>query len=231
MRELLRDVFIIEDIGTANVFLLKADNGFALIDTGIFKMTNKLIVQIEQYGLSPADIKTVIVTHCHCDHIGGVTELQKLTGAKVAAHADDIPYILQEKVIDGPYHGMMAEEQRVMKRLNCNIKTVDIVLHDGDILDVLGGLRVIHVPGHTPGSIALYAETRRIMFFGDVIRNNKNKGMTIGLPEKFNVDTKQTIADAVILMRMPIDYALFGHGEPILEKTNAVMQKQLSEII
>jgi len=227
MREIIKNIYIIEGIGNANVFLLGDKDGFVLVDTGIFKKTHRLIDQLKEQGFEPANLKQIILTHCHCDHIGGVTELVKCSDAKVAAHAEDIPYILQEKVIQGAYHGMMVEEQKVMRQFGCNIKKIDSALKDGDILD---GLRVIQVPGHTPGSIALYEASRKIMFFGDVIRNNEKKGLTVGVPEKFNFDTDQTIADAVKLLEMPIDYALFSHGEPILKNTNVVLTALLMQI-
>ncbi len=229
MREIIKNIFIIEGIGSANVYLLNTDDGFVLIDSGIFKMTHKLISEIEGDGFSVANLKTILLTHCHCDHIGGVTELVKCSGAKVAAHADDIPYILQEKVIQGAYHGMMVEEQKVMKKFGCNVKSVDIPLEDGATLDIQDGLRVIQAPGHTPGSIALYSEQRKIMFFGDVIRNHKDKGITIGIPEKFNYNTGQTIADAARLLRLPVDYALFGHGSPVLGNADAILQEHLEQ--
>jgi glyoxylase-like metal-dependent hydrolase (beta-lactamase superfamily II) len=69
--------------------------------------------------------------------------------------------------------------------------------------NVIGGLQVINVPGHTPGSIALYQADRKIMFLGDVIRNNKNKGLTIGIPENFNIDTEQTSLNPDILLYVP----------------------------
>jgi glyoxylase-like metal-dependent hydrolase (beta-lactamase superfamily II) len=227
MKKLLKDVYVIEGIGEANVFLLKSRDGFVLIDSGIFKRTHLLITQIEENGFPVSELKTIILTHCHCDHIGGVTELVKHSGAKVAAHKNDIPYITQEKIIMGAYHNMMIEEQKFMKQFNCNIQQVDIVLKDGDTIDILDGLEVINVPGHTPGSIALYQPNEKIMFFGDVIRNNPKKGLTIGIPEKFNYDTSQTIADARKLLSYPIEYALFSHGSPILENAG----KYLNELI
>lgn len=227
MRKVLDDIYILEGIGSANVFLLGNKSSFHLIDTGIFKMTHLLFHQIAEAGFDLKYLKTIVLTHCHCDHIGGVTELVKYSGAKTAAHTGDIPFILQQKVIDGPYHGMMLEEQKYMKQLGCNIMRIDITLSGGDTIDVLNGLKVIHVPGHTPGSIALYEESRKIMFFGDVIRNNKGKGLTVGIPEKFNCDTKQAIADAALLLGYPIDYALFSHGEPILEHTSDALKSFL----
>ena len=227
MKKLLEDIYIIEGIGNANVFLLKSSDGFILIDSGIFKQTHLLIAQIKENGFHISELKTIVLTHCHCDHIGGVTELVKHSEAKVAAHKDDIPYITQEKIILGAYHDMMAEEQKVMKQFGCNVRQVDIVLNDGDVIDIHNGLQVISVPGHTPGSIALYQANEKIMFFGDVIRNNPKRGLTIGIPEKFNFSTEQTMYDTKKILNYSIEYALFSHGSPILENA----EKYLKEII
>jgi glyoxylase-like metal-dependent hydrolase (beta-lactamase superfamily II) len=228
MRKILDDIHLIAGIGEAHVFVLDSQNGFTLIDTGIFKKTHLLIAQLEQNGYSVKDLQMIVLTHCHCDHIGGVSELVKACGAKVAAQPEDIPYITQEKLISGAYRNMMIQEQKFMKQLGCNVTQVDIHLNGGDRLDILGGLQVIHVPGHTPGSIALYQPDRKIMFFGDVIRNHPKRGLEIGIPEDFNIDTEQTRRDARTLLDYPIEYALFSHGEPILGNAGRVIQQTVA---
>ncbi len=228
IRKLFDDLFIITGIGSANIFLLLNKKIFSLIDTGIFMKTKQLIDDIQSIELQTADLQTIYLTHCHCDHIGGVRELLSLSNAKVAAHLSDIPYIIQKDIIKGPYHNMMIEEQKTMKRLHCNINNIDIELKDNDTINEIGGLKVISVPGHTPGSIAFYQKNKQIMFFGDVIRNNINKGLTIGIPEKFNSDTEQTIKDAKKLLNYPIQYALFSHGEPIYPNANSILSKLLN---
>jgi glyoxylase-like metal-dependent hydrolase (beta-lactamase superfamily II) len=95
-----------------------------------------------------------------------------------------------------------------------HIDHVDVALNDGDIVDALGGLHVIHVPGHTPGSIALYHPERRILFSGDIFFNER--GIRVA-PKFFNVDTTQVQEAAHRLAAYPIDIACFGHGEPILK--------------
>jgi glyoxylase-like metal-dependent hydrolase (beta-lactamase superfamily II) len=227
MRKIIDGLQMIEGIGEAYVFVLDVADGFILIDSGIFKKTHLLIAELEKANYAIKDLHTIILTHCHCDHIGGVTELVKGSGAKVAAHEADIPFITQEEVISGAYHGMMVQEQKVMKQFGCNIQRVDTVLQDGDVIDALGGLQVISVPGHTPGSIALYQPEKRIMFFGDVIRNNPKKGLVVGIPENFNYDTKQTQADAQKLLEYPMEYALFSHGEPILGNAAGVIRQAI----
>ena len=228
MKEITKDVFVIEnEVLQANVYVLLGQKGYYLIDTGIFMKTKYLIEILEKNNLPLSDLKMIILTHCHCDHIGGAAELVKLSGAKLAAHKNDLQFILQQNVIEGNYRKMMLEEQKYMRQLNCVIKQIDCILKDDDVIEIIGGLQVINVPGHTPGSIALYQADKKIMFFGDVIRNNKDKGLVIGIPEKFNVNTAQVNIDAKKLLSYPIEYALFGHGSAIIKNANHILNKSL----
>jgi glyoxylase-like metal-dependent hydrolase (beta-lactamase superfamily II) len=228
MKKILDGLYMIDGIGEAAVFLIGSNDRFHLIDSGIFKRTDSLISQLEENHFSIKNLQTIYLTHCHCDHIGGVTELVKYSGARVAAHKDDIPFITQQEIIAGPYHNMMAQEQKVMRQFGCNIQKVDIELNDGDILPLLGGLKIISVPGHTPGSIALYQPEKMIMFFGDVIRNNPKKGLVVGIPENFNLDTEQVEKDARLLLSFQIEYALFSHGEPILGNAQNILKQTIA---
>ena len=228
MKEITEDLFIIEDeVLKANVFVLLAKNGYYLVDTGIFMKTKYLIQTLEDNKLSLCNLKMIILTHCHCDHIGGAAELVRYSGAKLAAHKNDILFILQQSVIEGAYHNMMIEEQKYMRQLNCVVQQVEFSLEDDDTIDIIGGLHVINVPGHTPGCIALYQVDKKIMFFSDVIRNNQDKGLVIGVPEKFNVNTNQVYTDAKKLLSYPIEYALFGHGSPITKNANCILNDSL----
>jgi glyoxylase-like metal-dependent hydrolase (beta-lactamase superfamily II) len=204
------DLSVIENIGAANIFCLGSNKEYTLIDTGIFMKTKYLIQELIESNYKLQNLKYIVLTHCHCDHIGGVKELLDNSNAKVVAHKKDVPYILQETIIDGPYKGMMIEEQKTMKYLNCVVPRVDIQLENDSIVDTL---QVINVPGHTPGSIALYENDKKYMFFGDVIRESKKEGLSIGKPEKFNVDSKQVYKDAEKLLSFEIEYGLLSHGK------------------
>jgi hydroxyacylglutathione hydrolase len=215
MKRICNDLSVIEGVGAANVFCIGNHKEFTLVDTGIFMKTKYLITDLINNGYDLKQLKLIILTHCHCDHIGGVKELLENSDAKVAAHKKDIPYILQKSIIDGPYKKMMIEEQKAMSRLNCVVPRVDIELEDDLEID---NLTVINVPGHTPGSISLYQSERRWMFFGDVIRESKKNGLSIGKPEKFNFDTQQVRKDAERLLSYDIEYALLSHGKTYIGK-------------
>ena len=83
MEKIAEGIQIITGIGTAAVFAVNSTNGFILIDTGIFKKTHLLIAQLEKNNYPLRRLQTILLTHCHCDHIGGVTELVRYSGARV----------------------------------------------------------------------------------------------------------------------------------------------------
>jgi glyoxylase-like metal-dependent hydrolase (beta-lactamase superfamily II) len=216
------NLFIIEDIGSANVFCVGSPKEYILIDSGIFMKTKYLIEALSRSHYKLENLKLIILTHCHCDHIGGVKELLANSDAKVAAHKKDIPYILQESIIDGPYKEMMVEEQRAMKQLNCVVPRIDIALGNDDNIELF---EIINVPGHTPGSIALYQKEKRWMFFGDVIRENKKDGLNIGKPEEFNLNTEQVKKDAQKLLSYDINYGLLSHGRAYMGEGVNILKK------
>ncbi len=144
--------------------------------------TQEILQQLEDGGFSPKRLRQIILTRCHCDHMGGAETLSRLSGASIAARQDDVPYIPQQELISSPYHQMMVQEQRYMRQFGCVVHAVDTVLTDGCVLESLGELQVIQVPGHTPGSIALYQPERRILFLGDVFRHTARQGLVVGIP-------------------------------------------------
>jgi len=214
MRKITSDVYMLEHVGSAPAFLLADTTGATLIDTGMPGKLKSLLAEIETTQQPLNAIKQIVLTHCHADHTGNVAELLKRTQAKVIAHQDDVPYILQQQTLpaSSPLKKvMLGLMDRVFKT---HIEHVDTTVTDGDTIDALGGLQVIHVPGHTPGSIALYQQEQRIMFVGDIIFNER--GLKIA-PKIFNVDTEKVAEAARKLAVYDIEIACFGHGEPYTE--------------
>ena len=143
----------------------------------------------------------VVLTHCHFDHIAAVPEIVAATGAKVALHEDDLPCLKSDRISAASMFGGRRTPAF----------TVDIVLHDGDIVD-LGDvkLRVIHTPGHTPGSICLYDEASRIMFTGDTVFEGGSFGRTdLGGNPEHMISSLETLA------RYDVSALYAGHGNPV----------------
>jgi glyoxylase-like metal-dependent hydrolase (beta-lactamase superfamily II) len=116
----------------------------------------RILDVVAQHGLT---VKQIVLTHAHIDHVGGVMQLKKLTGAPLAMHPGDQP-LLDMMPSQAAWLGMQPPEPVV----------VDRWLNDGDMVTV-GGLtaRVIHTPGHTEGGICLYFEAEGKLIAGDTL--------------------------------------------------------------
>jgi glyoxylase-like metal-dependent hydrolase (beta-lactamase superfamily II) len=221
MKALPDDIRKFDGVGTSHVYLLASDDGFTLIDTGIFY--NRVIARIKQAGYAVTDLKTIVLTHAHFDHIGCAARLSRDSGAKIAAYQDEAPYITREKGLPTPSplkFLIFRLFNRVIPRIldlkhDRDINKVDQLLKEGDIVDALDGLQVLHVPGHTPGSIALYHPARQILFCGDALTNKKKVRCSVW---HASTDWDQAKDSARKLASYPIEIACFGHGTPITEQ-------------
>jgi glyoxylase-like metal-dependent hydrolase (beta-lactamase superfamily II) len=221
MRQVVPGVYLIEGLRASHAYLLVSEEGLTLVDSGNPGEATKIVSQLEEVGYTLSDLRTIVLTHCHADHTGSAAELARSSGAQVLAHREEVPYI--EKTQALPASSFVRRvldwvSNRVFRTAACQ---VDQTLEDGDVVDALGGLKVIHAPGHTPGNIALYGSERRILFCGDTIFNGdpfSDKGGIQPPPRAFSLDPAQAEASAWELAKLPAEVVCFGHGEPILER-------------
>ena len=156
----------------ANPYLLIDPDGLTLIDAGLPGSHKKILRYMASLGYAPKDLKRILITHSDFDHVGGLPALKRATGARVYASP-----VEAQAMAEG--HASRPVKPRKMSRrllfglMNRVFKParvrVDELLTDGQILPVLGGLRVIETLGHTPGHISLFAPSLGILFCGDSI--------------------------------------------------------------
>ena len=207
-----------------NIILI-AEEELTLVDTGLRGSSPQIISFIHSLGRSVEEISLIILTHNHLDHIGGLAELKRFTPAKVAAHKADI----------SPTEGQ-PPYPRVIRRLLCippffalrslfSIKPgeVDIQLEGGEVLKPLGGLKVIHTPGHTPGSVSLFSPQKRILMVGDAI-NKRHKNPRLP-PKTVSTDLRQAIDSVKGLAQLDFDVLCFGHGRPLTTNAGTKVQE------
>jgi len=204
-----------------NVFLL-ADSCLNLVDAGYKGGANRILREVRRLGYVPSDIASIIVTHHHADHVGNLAVLKGLTQARVMAHPADVPFISGQVPRPGPVNPQWLNRALVpFRRLwTAPPAEVDILVDDGDELPAPEGVRVLHTPGHTPGSICLFLERERIVIAGDLLNNR----LGLGLPSKaFTVDMVQDIRSIEKLASLDFDIMCFGHGPPLVGSARATV--------
>ena len=198
-----------------NVYVLINGQELLLVDTGMPRSTKKIVNYIRTMGRQPSNVSTILLTHCHMDHVGSAYELKKLTGAKVAVHEEDAAFAAGKESPPRPKGivGILFKTATVF----CKFKPVqpDIILKENDRVD---GLTVIHTPGHTPGSISLNDSERSVLFVGDTLRFIRGK--LSGPPERFTLDLQQTKQSIEKISKLDFDTMLSGHGVPLKPKAS-----------
>ena len=189
----------------SNVYLTVNGDELMVIDTGTSGNAKKIVAYIQKIGRQPSEVTTIILTHYHMDHAGSVKDLKDLTHAKVAAGAEDAGFVDGTKPYPKP-------KNLLFRAVSSFIKTapveVDIALKDGD---KIGNLKVIELPGHTPGSIALLDEQRRALFAGDTLRWDGS--MVTGAPRQYAWDAEKEKASIGKIVQFDFDVMMPGHGE------------------
>jgi hydroxyacylglutathione hydrolase len=205
---------------------LVVDEDIMLVDTGLPGNSSKIIDYVQNtLKRDPHDIKTIILTHHHLDHVGSVEKLKKITGASVAAHKLDAGYINGTKSRPGPF--LLRTATNIMKMVS-RTKPVkpDILLKDGDVIK---GYQVIHTPGHTPGSICLYNPENRVIFVGDNFRRSKDGNIEGPVP-KYTPDMDLAKNSIKKLGDLNIDVILTGHNLPLTPDASSKLKEYLKTI-
>ena len=197
-----------------NTFVLVDDDGqVTLVDAGTKRAPKAVMSGLTHIGVGPSDVTRIIVTHAHPDHVGGLAAMRGRTGATVTVHERDAAYVREGT---GPVLDRSTLGGRLMRRTRGSAPTpVEEQLVDGQLLDVAGGLRVLHTPGHSPGHVSLLHEPSRVLITGDSIWNMRGR-MTWSVP-MFCTDAALSRRTAEVLGELDYDIAAFTHGPEIRE--------------
>jgi glyoxylase-like metal-dependent hydrolase (beta-lactamase superfamily II) len=154
------------------------------------------------------------------DHVGSVQELKGLTNAKVAIHREDAPFLTGEKSLPSPKGAVGVAFKAFSPFVKTKPVQPDILLEEGDRV---GGMTVVHTPGHTPGSIALYDPEKKLIFIGDTMRYQNGK--LTGPPEQFTPDMSEALRSIKKVSLMEFDVMLSGHGDPLLPNASQMVKE------
>lgn len=197
---------------TVNCYLVQADTGYILIDTGMPNQRQAIEDALEQTQCQMGSLKLIILTHGDIDHCGNAAYLRQKFGAPIAMHVNDVGMVERGdmfwnrktpnpliKVLFRLFFGLRKADQF----------TPDLYLEDRSTLSECGlDAEVIHLPGHSKGSIGVLMSTGDL-FCGDLLGNTDK-------PELWTIIDDPGAAHTSVkkLDSLPINTVYPGHGQP-----------------
>jgi glyoxylase-like metal-dependent hydrolase (beta-lactamase superfamily II) len=163
-------------LGIANSYLLPARDGYVLIDAGSRGTAGRLFAALARHGITPAEIRLIVLTHTHFDHVGGLQAILERCGAPVMVHEAEVAWLAEGRVVipRGVYphtRVLSAVGRRLRAAFRFNPYRADYVVAGGQSLTPFGlEARLVHTPGHSPGSMTMLLESGAA-YIGDLCYN------------------------------------------------------------
>jgi glyoxylase-like metal-dependent hydrolase (beta-lactamase superfamily II) len=207
--------------GRVHAYLFEHDGELTLVDT-LFDDDGEVVLDcIRRIGRSLSDLKQIALTHGHRSHLGGLATLKRLSGATVCAHEWEADIIAGDRLAQpvsmrprGPLSTYPMRIGLALGRPKHAACPVDQPLREGDRV---GPLRVMHIPGHTPGHLAFHWEQRSVLAVGDAVATWPR--VDAGWPG-FNLNEGQYRSSLERLAQIEAEVIAVGHGEPLTERAS-----------
>ena len=209
--------------GLVNSYLVDDGGQVTIVDAGMPGQYADLVRELTAMGRSLSDVRAVVLTHGDTDHIGFAERLRREHGVPVFVHALDVDRarLAVRKPATGwgpirvqPFASFMLYGARKGGLRAVPVTEVRTFDADGVTLDVPGAPRVIHLPGHTPGSVAVHVPAVDALFVGDALTtHNVLTGADGPRLAPFTLDRTAALASLARLEGIQARWVLPGHGQ------------------
>jgi glyoxylase-like metal-dependent hydrolase (beta-lactamase superfamily II) len=203
-----------------SAFILDCPDGLAVVDAGTPGAEERILEAVGSIGRHTDDVRHILITHLHGDHIGGLQALRKRTCAQVWMHSADAKPAgrgLTSRPFAPASRANMIVRLAMRSPRSVTPVTVSHLIEDGDVLPVGGGVRVVHTPGHTLGHVAFLADVGGgVLFVGDAAAHMTRLG-----PSMLYEDEERGRQSLAKLARLDFEVACFAHGRPIVGGASA----------
>ncbi len=192
------------------------DPELSLIDCGYAGSARRIASTIERHGSSITDLARVVCTHGHPDHAGAARELA-LEGIPILIHPADAAALATtwRDTLRQPSRG------RIFAAMTPELPEF-VSIEDGDVLPMLGGLEVIHTPGHTPGSVCLYGRRDGVLFVGDTLQ--RRFGRVSYASALYSDDVTAARRAVKRLASLDVSTIVFSHYPPLQEGASETLE-------
>ena len=219
------------ELGAVAVYVVEDDDGPLLIDTGYPNTVDELVAGLSSLGYGAKDVSGLLVTHCHGDHAGGLAQLELLTGSRSFMHAIDAAMVRNGEAwrpwVPGPGLVNRLVFQSIDRSTPRTIEPARVsneVAH-GELIDLAGGIRAIHLPGHCLGMLGFLFERSGVMFVADAASR-------VG-PLQMSPNYEDVAVGRKSLSRLSsytFDVACFAHGRPLTSHASAVFGRHWAPV-
>lgn len=227
--KIIDNVYIVPGV-IANSYLLVDPDGLTVIDAGLPYSEKRTLKYIASLGRSANEIRRILITHADLDHYGCLASLQKASGACTFASQAEAEAMAKGQSSRPVYRNVDRFQRFVIGLMGRFMKAlpfqVEEFLADGQVLPVLGGLKVVATPGHSPGHLSFYAPSAAILFCGDSMRSDGKRGLR-GSRSRNNWD--QSLANASVARQAKLGAKILcpGHG-PVVTETGELFPVETS---